>query len=219
MSSASKIPRGAVFVGVVRGQGDLRVAGQVHGPIEIDGQLVVEATGRVKGEVRARSVILSGVIEGDVHCLEVLRLEAQGRLWGNAQAERLSAAKGAQIRGRIRTSNERAQIERLRRTAGGTFVAPFSSSGSVVGVTAHGLRLEPLTKGQDAPPIDVQRPSQAQVAKGVNVPQDQPLLGVSPSEAVVKPTPLVAPSDQPPTPFSPSIGRRRAIRRGKEAAP
>lgn len=127
----STLPHGAHFDGRIRGQGDLIIAGEVDGPIEIDGQLTIEATGVVRGDLRARSIAIAGQVEGNAHAIELIRLEPGAKMIGDARAERVSAGTGALLRGRIRTSTERAQNERMRRTSGGTLLAPFSSSGGI----------------------------------------------------------------------------------------
>lgn len=132
MSLGSRLPRGVVLEGAIRGQGDLRIAGEVEGPIEIDGHLIIEESGVVRGEVRARVITIGGVLEGNANALELVRLELGARMTGDARAERVSAAQGALLRGRVRTSQERAQLERMRRTTGGTLLAPFSSSGAIL---------------------------------------------------------------------------------------
>ena len=131
LMQGSRLPRGVVLEGSVRGQGDSWIAGEIQGPVEIDGQLVIEPTGVVRGEVRARSIAIAGVLEGNATAIELVRLEPGARMVGDARAERVSAAAGALLRGRIRTGQDRAQQERMRRTTGGTLLAPFSSSGSV----------------------------------------------------------------------------------------
>ena len=137
----SRLPHGAHFDGRIRGQGDLIIAGEVDGPIEIDGQLTIEATGVVRGDLRARSIAIAGQVEGNAHAIELIRLEPGAKMIGDARAERVSAGTGALLRGRIRTSTERAQNERMRRTSGGTLLAPFSSSG---GIAAPILNDSPL---------------------------------------------------------------------------
>lgn len=124
---ASLLPRGAKLVGAIRGHGDLTIAGEVEGPIELDGQLTIEREAIVRGDVRVRSVVVRGELVGAVHAETSIRLEAGARVIGDARAERVSAAEGALLRGRIRMSGG----DRMRRTAGGTITAPFTSSGNV----------------------------------------------------------------------------------------
>jgi cytoskeletal protein CcmA (bactofilin family) len=140
----SRLPRGVVLEGTIRGQGDLRVGGEILGPIEIDGHLVIEEGGVVRGEIRARTITISGVLEGNATALELVRLEPGARMTGDARAERVSAAQGALLKGRVRTSQERAQLERMRRTTGGTLLAPYSSSGAILAPSSTGAISAPV---------------------------------------------------------------------------
>jgi len=153
-SVGSKLPRGVVLVGSIRGQGDLRIAGEVEGPIEIDGLLVIDPSGVVRGDVRARSITVAGQLEGNATAVELVRLEPGAKMIGDARAERVSAAAGALLRGRIRTSQERAQLERMRRTTGGTLLAPYSSSGMIAAPeSSAGMVRAPSSAGGIASPV------------------------------------------------------------------
>lgn len=123
----SVLPEGVQLTGQIRGSGDLVVRGVLIGNVDLDGLLTIEAGGLLRGEVRARSMIVRGLVEGPVVTLELLRLESGARVVGDVQADRVSAASGAVIRGRVRMTG----ADRLRRTAGGTLTAPFTSSGAV----------------------------------------------------------------------------------------
>ena len=152
----SRLPHGAHFDGRIRGQGDLIIAGEVDGPIEIDGQLTIEATGVVRGDVRARSIAIAGQVEGNAHAIELIRLEPGAKMIGDARAERVSAGTGALLRGRIRTSTERAQNERMRRTSGGTLLAPFSSSGGIAAPIFNDSPLRTATLPGYFAPVEVE---------------------------------------------------------------
>ena len=123
----SSIPAGAIVEGSIRGAGDLIVRGTVEGPITLDGTLTIDVAAIVRGEVRARSIVVRGTLEGPAHATELVRLEPGARLLGDVHAERISAASGALVRGRVRMAG----AERLKRTVGGTLQAPFSSAGSL----------------------------------------------------------------------------------------
>lgn len=123
----SVLPEGATLEGEIRGTGDLVVRGTVLGALDVDGSITVDATGRVRGEIRARSMVVRGEVEGPVNVVELLRLDAGGKVVGDVVADRVSAATGALLRGRVRMTG----AERLKRTAGGTLTAPFTSSGMI----------------------------------------------------------------------------------------
>ncbi len=192
-TTGSRLPRGVALEGTVRGHGDLRVAGEVIGPIEIEGHLVIEEGGVVRGEIRARTITIAGTLEGNATALELVRLEPGARMTGDARAERVSAAQGALLKGRIRTSQERAQLERMRRTTGGTLLAPFSSSGSILApaLERSASELSPADRSPadrsladrslvaDRPLVD-RRPSERSTAD--RSPADRPLVDRRPSE-------------------------------------
>lgn len=123
----SVFPEGAQLEGEIRGAGDLVVRGTIVGTLDVDGTLTVEASGRIRGEVRARAMVVRGEVEGPVNVIELLRLETGARLLGDVVADRVSAASGSVVRGRVRMTG----AERLKRTAGGTLTAPFTSSGQI----------------------------------------------------------------------------------------
>jgi cytoskeletal protein CcmA (bactofilin family) len=188
-------PEGARLVGEVRGAGDLVVRGTIEGAIDLDGALTVEATGLVKGEVRARSMILRGRVEGPVVVLELLRLDAGARLAGDVVADRVSAAGGSLLSGRVRMTG----AERLKRTAGGTITAPFTSSGTIAAPrSSSGTIAAPAPPGELRPPHEPQRPTALPpeslggpaAAREASVARPSPgaaapLLSVAPQHAVV----------------------------------
>lgn len=225
----SRLPQGAHFDGRIRGQGDLIIAGEVDGPIEIDGQLTVEATGVVRGDIRARSIAIAGRVEGNASAVELIRLEPGAKMIGDARAERVSAGTGALLRGRIRTSTERAQNERMRRTSGGTLLAPFSSSGSIAAPSfapAPLLDTPPRTStlaGYGAPDVEpptrsFTRPSEPK-ALAPKVEAEPPQAAPEPLAAMVEtPERAARPSATPPRPVMPVIARQKAVRRPEGSA-
>jgi hypothetical protein len=130
----------------------------------------------------------------------------------------------------VRTSQERAQLERMRRTTGGTLLAPFSSSGALAApLPAPAETSTPPRPAPEAPrAID---PVQAEVAvahlarEAVIDARDPALVAAQASALALRAASrqgadelATARSDRPPPPVIPSIGRRRAKRRSTEPA-
>ncbi|GAB4208411.1 MAG: hypothetical protein OHK0013_26890 [Sandaracinaceae bacterium] len=210
MVKGSRVPRGVTVQGSVRGQGDLWIAGEIEGPVEIEGQVVIEPSGVVRGEVRGRSVVIAGLLEGNATATELVRLEPGARMVGDARAERVSAAAGALLKGRIRTAQDRGQLERLRRTTGGTLLAPFSSSGAL-----HA----PV---DDQPPPATARTTNSGWERAA--PEREPLPRSVGEPRALEREPARPPTrandeERPPPPLIPPIGRRRAQRRETGGAP
>jgi len=233
----SVLPQGVTLEGELRGSGDLIVRGALIGNVDLDGMLTIDAGGVLRGEVRARAMVVRGEVEGPVTVLELLRLEASARVLGDVQADRVSAASGSVLRGRVRMTG----ADRLRRTVGGTLTAPFTSSGTLeapreVHAAIPAARLSTLTGSPEqvsAPGPGVRErmtePPDARDRRPIRErPTDTPMLGMPrqavTSRALSAPIPATAAAPNvvapvaskpggPPPPVVPRLGRVRSQRR------
>lgn len=89
------------FKGELAADEDLLLQGQVEGSIEHSQSLTIGTDGGVKGNIRARIVIIDGAVEGDVHGLESVTVRETARVRGNIFAPRVGLADGAKFTGRI----------------------------------------------------------------------------------------------------------------------
>jgi cytoskeletal protein CcmA (bactofilin family) len=85
--------------GEITGDEDVLVEGAVEGQVRISRDLRVAASGSVRANVEANSVIVSGELLGD--CTAAVRVDIQstGRLTGNIRAPKIVIAEGAVFRG------------------------------------------------------------------------------------------------------------------------
>jgi len=88
-------------IGRIEGGEELRIQGYVEGTIHLSEALIVEATGVVVADVRARDVVIAGIIVGDVLAGGRVVLQAGARVVGNITAPRVSIAAGAALRGQV----------------------------------------------------------------------------------------------------------------------
>jgi cytoskeletal protein CcmA (bactofilin family) len=97
--SACVIGAKTTVKGEVTGDEDVLVEGSVEGHIRISRDLRVAASGSVRANVEANSVIVSGELLGD--CTAAVRVDIQstGRLTGNIRAPKIVIAEGAVFRG------------------------------------------------------------------------------------------------------------------------
>ena len=65
-ASMTFISEGTQIVGEMSVEHDLRVEGTVKGAVSIGGALVLGATGRIEGDVGARSATVAGHITGNI---------------------------------------------------------------------------------------------------------------------------------------------------------
>ncbi|PRB79359.1 polymer-forming cytoskeletal protein [Pseudomonas sp. MYb185] len=88
--------------GNLRFSGAVQVDGRVIGNIDADEGLVsVTQEGYVEGIIKAPSVVINGVIVGDVHAFEHLQLDAEARVDGDLYYRFMEMVSGAQINGQL----------------------------------------------------------------------------------------------------------------------
>ena len=94
-----------VVVGDIHFSGNLDVEGLVQGNIiaqpDKDAMVRVVNKGRVEGEIRAPSVVINGVVEGDIHSPRHLELASKGRVQGNVYYTQVEMAAGSEVNGSL----------------------------------------------------------------------------------------------------------------------
>ncbi len=89
------------FKGELYGEEDLEFQGQLEGSIEHTRSLSIGKEGSVKGNIRAKFVIIEGKVEGDVYATESVSIRQNAKVTGNVFAPRVGIADGAHFSGRI----------------------------------------------------------------------------------------------------------------------
>lgn len=92
---------GINYTGKLSGKGGVRIDSTFDGPIELQGMLVIGATGRITcEEIRASSVIVAGAVKGNI-VADRVEIRSTGRVWGNVTTVSFSTEEGAFLRGNI----------------------------------------------------------------------------------------------------------------------
>jgi cytoskeletal protein CcmA (bactofilin family) len=89
------------FKGELYGEEDLEFQGQLEGSIEHTRSLSIGKEGSVKGNIRAKFVIIEGKVDGDVYATESVSVRQSAKVNGNIFAPRVGLADGAHFSGRI----------------------------------------------------------------------------------------------------------------------
>jgi len=80
--------------------GNLKIYGKINGDVKVDGDVTIGETGVVLGKVTANNLILSGTVEGDVHCTKTLKLTSSAKLSGDAYVKHFTSDKGCLFGGK-----------------------------------------------------------------------------------------------------------------------
>jgi cytoskeletal protein CcmA (bactofilin family) len=106
---AANIGSSLFIKGEVTGSEDLTVEGRVEGKIDLkDHNLTIANGGKVNAEIHAKNVTIVGEVTGNIQADEKVEISDTGRLYGDIQAPRLALSDGAQFRGSVDMSKEKA---------------------------------------------------------------------------------------------------------------
>jgi cytoskeletal protein CcmA (bactofilin family) len=100
--SAAMIGPGIRIKGDVTGEEDLVIKGKVEGTIDLGGnEVTVSESGEVKADIKAKVVVISGEVTGDVSGSEKVIISKSGNVRGNIIAPRMTLEDGAVFKGSI----------------------------------------------------------------------------------------------------------------------
>lgn len=88
------------FNGVLKFQDSLKIDGRFEGAIESPGFLMVETGAEIVADISVGTLVVGGIIHGDVTAVERLELLSGGQIIGNIKCPNLIMAEGTGFRGR-----------------------------------------------------------------------------------------------------------------------
>jgi cytoskeletal protein CcmA (bactofilin family) len=97
----NRIVAGTKVHGEIETNGDIRIDGTVVGTLNINGKLVLGATGKIEGEIICKNAEVMGQIDGEIKVSELLSLKASSGIKGDIITNKISIEPGATISGTI----------------------------------------------------------------------------------------------------------------------
>ena len=82
---------GAFVSGDLKLEGFTRVDGDIYGNIETTGKLIIGENARIRGSVTAKSVIVIGIVEGDILAPEGIHLFSSAVVLGDVISRKIKA--------------------------------------------------------------------------------------------------------------------------------
>ncbi|MEJ2255423.1 MAG: polymer-forming cytoskeletal protein [Woeseiaceae bacterium] len=111
------INEGCKISGVISGQGDFQISGEVDGDCEIDGMVTLTPTGYWNGTINAGNVVISGHVEGDIVASGKVEIAATARISGKVSGEAIAVAEGAVVEGQMKTIAQPAPTDFVEKRA------------------------------------------------------------------------------------------------------
>jgi cytoskeletal protein CcmA (bactofilin family) len=88
------------FSGVLKFRESLKIDGKFEGEIESPGFLFIDNGAVVKANIKVGSVVVGGVVRGNIEASERLEMLATGRVFGNIRTAKLNIADGVVFEGK-----------------------------------------------------------------------------------------------------------------------
>ena len=95
----SRIGAQTLIEGTLRCQEEIFIDGTVKGELDCRSRVVITESGRVEGQIRCSSIVLSGQVTGDVKATDSVIIEATGRMVGDITTRKLTHQPGGFFEG------------------------------------------------------------------------------------------------------------------------
>jgi cytoskeletal protein CcmA (bactofilin family) len=96
------IDQGSEFEGKLSFRDTVRIDGTFSGEISSDNTLIVGESGQIHATIQSVCVVISGLVEGDVHASDQIMLHKTAVVNGNLDAPAIMMEEGAQLNGMVR---------------------------------------------------------------------------------------------------------------------
>ena len=101
---ATLINEGCKITGMLTGDSDFHVSGEIEGDCDLDGTVTVAKSGVWTGTIRAGNVIVAGRVEGDILATGHIEITDTANISGTVSGEAIAVAEGAVVEGVMKTS-------------------------------------------------------------------------------------------------------------------
>ena len=88
------------FKGELNVRGTLRIDGTAEGQLDAD-YVILSETGEVKGEIKAKKILIGGKMDGNVRAQELVEIKSKGRVLGDIFTPKLAIIEGGELNGKV----------------------------------------------------------------------------------------------------------------------
>jgi cytoskeletal protein CcmA (bactofilin family) len=133
----ANIGKSVTIKGELSGSEDLYIDGEVQGSIDLHGHgLTVGPNGRVRANIQAKSVVIHGKVDGNVHGSDKVELKSSAVLVGDIAAKRIAIEEGGFLKGKVELTRDEANAEVATQPKPAATVASSPGPGVAVGTPA-----------------------------------------------------------------------------------
>lgn len=122
----SIIGYGTTFTGDLDLTGLLKIDGDFSGSIKAEGKVLVGHTGRAKCSIFAKTVVVGGVVKGDIYAVDRVVILSTGMVLGNIRTPRLVIEEGVLFNGELTVTDEEEKKDTILNPSESEAFTPFS---------------------------------------------------------------------------------------------
>ncbi|HUZ17743.1 MAG TPA: polymer-forming cytoskeletal protein [Spirochaetia bacterium] len=89
-----------VFTGTMRFSKSLKIDGRFDGEIISTGFLYIEEGAEIRANIKVKSLVIGGVVHGNIEATEKLEMLSSGQVYGNVRTAKLKIADGVIFEGK-----------------------------------------------------------------------------------------------------------------------
>lgn len=101
---ATLISEGCKISGLITGDGDFQISGEIDGDCDLKGTVTLSKNGAWTGTIKAGNVIIAGFVEGDIVASGKVEITETARISGTVSGEAIAVAEGAVVEGVMQTT-------------------------------------------------------------------------------------------------------------------
>ncbi|MCB9261260.1 MAG: polymer-forming cytoskeletal protein [Flavobacteriales bacterium] len=100
-----------VVEGNIVSKGDIRIDGTLIGSVKTSSKLVLGASGKIEGDLEAKSADISGKIKGNLKVSEILYLQSSSSILGDIVTDKLVVESGGEFNGKCEMGKKAIPID------------------------------------------------------------------------------------------------------------
>ena len=83
----------------------MKIEGIIHGLVNADSVVLGQAA-TVKGDIRAKKIIVEGKVEGNLKAKEIIEVKSTGKVLGEIFTNKISIMEGGVVNGKVETKGD-----------------------------------------------------------------------------------------------------------------
>ena len=103
---ATVITAAVQLVGTIKGIGDVVLHGALEGDVRLSGILVLGKSGKIRGKIEARNVVVEGDFEGIIKAAEKVEIRDGGKCKGDIFTATIAVSENAYFEGNVKMEVE-----------------------------------------------------------------------------------------------------------------